>query len=98
MKFNTMTPDGFKEIEGKMLKSEQFPSFDFYSYVDENGAWWICELVSGFAAGGGLTLGEAKKTASKNILEAGNEKFKRLVEETIKENGQANESIRKEAP
>jgi hypothetical protein len=81
--------DGTKELEGQKVILEEYPEFEYYSYI-EGCAVFVCEYESGRSLGSGLTLRMAKGRAIKNLSNAGMENVKIMIEKSIKRYGYAN--------
>jgi hypothetical protein len=80
-----------KKVKGRRVNLKMFPEFIFFYYKGMFG-YYICEFSSGFAAGYGDTLKEAKKTVVSNLKNAKIKKFRQMIKKCIKENGYANKT------
>lgn len=96
MQYYTMNrPDPYEEkterkkVKGRRVNLKMFPEFSFFYYNGLFG-YCICEFSSGFAAGYGDTLKEAKETAVSNLKNVKIKKFRQMVKNCIKRNGYAN--------
>lgn len=89
MIYKAHTVLGCIRVNGRKLKIDEYPDFDFFSYKTYRG-YFVCEKQTGLALAWGKRLKLAKKESIKrmNIMEQ--KGFKKLITTRLKRYGRAN--------
>lgn len=88
--YNTRTSYGdIRKVEGKKIILEGYPKIECYGY-DDGFVYYICDFSTGTSMGNGDNQKSAKLRTIENLRKVGIGKFRKMVEESIKEFGYAN--------
>ena len=91
MQYNTrINNTDTKKVEGKKIILKEYPEIECYGY-DNGFIYYVCELSTGMSISTGYNQKKAKLNAIEKLKKAGIGEFRKMIAESIKEYGCANE-------